>query len=545
VEGFMQASSPRFTRLALVLALLAAPSAARGYGVWIHYVAPSEVLKDFKAAPGLNVPAIRTTMLSGATDADVAQFRTWFYGRTSALKDVGVRSAFLKRYPTQASFDLKAFKEFLMLNPAAEVLGVDSFAAVYRARTPADVAMDPTTPYTPGQQISLENALRMGSVYPDLDRRNQDRLYRTADGKIVLTAKGDTVPFDPMTLNWGNRTGLSSQASAHMALNHQVHSSDPGVLTVAPWNFVVAIGYQTDSVESYAEANAQMYTDLSYVTALGGGSGSDMLSALFAGNAMHYLADVGNPIHDLQVGIKDIYTDATMQYWLGRLKTVFGLLGHTPSRNSIGLDILSNFHTFSEKLFQVELQEAMRLDSAGKKDSISPVMKGVLDKFRTGDPGFRRVLTSDLVSAARKNAYPEYGKLIAAAVIDSSFEDGATIYRLTRQIAVSSLRKAGVRVNFDTIPANRIWEFVRDRNDPAIQAALDTFNIEQGRGLGRVNEALTAWWNAYQGTRLMHADRARVTDWIIARLCVGRLNYLAFADARREDYISTHGGAAR
>jgi hypothetical protein len=155
------------------------------------------------------------------------------------------------------------------------------------------------------------------------------------------------------------------------------------------------------------------------------------------------------------------------------------------------------------------------------------------------------VLTSDLVSAARKNAYPEYGKLIAAAVIDSSFEDGATIYRLTRQIAVSSLRKAGVRVNFDTIPANRIWEFVRDRNDPAIQAALDTFNIEQGRGLGRVNEALTAWWNAYQGTRLMHADRARVTDWIIARLCVGRLNYLAFADARREDYISTHGGAAR
>lgn len=48
----MQASSPRFTRLALILALLAAPSAAVGYGVWIHDVAPSEVLKDFKAAPG-------------------------------------------------------------------------------------------------------------------------------------------------------------------------------------------------------------------------------------------------------------------------------------------------------------------------------------------------------------------------------------------------------------------------------------------------------------------------------------------------------------
>ena len=541
----MPASSSRFARLALVIGLLAAPSAALGYGVWIHYIAPSEVLKDFKTAPGLDVPAIRTTMLSGATDADVARFRTWFYSRAAALKDAGVRAAFLKRYPTPASFDLTTFKEFLMMNPDAKVLGVDSFAAVYRARTPADVAMDPTKPYAPGDKISLESALQMGSVYADIDRRNQDRLFRAADGKVVLTTKGDTVPFDPMTLNWGNLTGLSSQAHAHIGLNHMKHSSDPGVLTVAPWNFVAAIGYPTDSVESYAEANAQIYTDLAYVAALGGGSGSDMMSALFAGNAMHYIADVGNPIHTLQVGIKDIYSDATMQYWLGRFKTVFGLLGHTPSRNSIGLDILTNYHTLSEKLFQAELREAVRLDSAGKKDSISPAMKVALDKFRTGDPGFRRVLTALLINSARKAAYPTYGSLIAGAVIDSGFEDGATIYRLTRTIAVSSLRKAGVRVDFDTIPENRVWEFIRDRSDPAIAAALDTFNLEQGRGLGRVNEAITAWWNAYQGTRLMHTDRARVTDWMVARLIVSRLNYLAYADARRQDYINLHGGLAR
>ena len=541
----MLRSSSRLTRAAFVLALLVAPTAALGYGVWVHYIVPSEILSDFKAAEGLNVPAVRTTTLSGATDANVLQFRTWLYTRASGLKDVGVRAAFLKRYPTPASFDMAAFKEFLMMNPEAKVLGVDSFAAVYRARTPADVATDPTKPYTSGQPITLEAALQMGSVYPDLDRRNQDRLFRTADGKVVLTAKGDTVPFDPMTLNWGNLTGLSSQAAEHMALNHEVHSSDPGVLTITPWNFVAPIGYQTDSVESYAEANAQLYTDLAYITALAGGPGSDMMSALFAGNAMHYIADVGNPIHDLQVGIKDIYTDATMQYWLGRLKTVFGLFGHTPSRNSIGLDILTNYHTLSENLFQAELQDAMRLDSAGKKDSIPPVMRDVLAKLRTGDQGFQRVLTAALVSAARKNAYPEYGKLIAATVIDSSFQDGATIYRLTRQIAVARLHKAGVRVNFDTVPASRIWSYVRDRSDPAIQAALDSFNIYQGRALGRVHEAITAWWNAYQGTRLMHTDRARVTDWIVARLCVGRLNYLSYADARREDYINQHGGPAR
>ena len=35
----MLASSSRLTRLALVFALLAAPSAALGYGIWVHYVA--------------------------------------------------------------------------------------------------------------------------------------------------------------------------------------------------------------------------------------------------------------------------------------------------------------------------------------------------------------------------------------------------------------------------------------------------------------------------------------------------------------------------
>jgi hypothetical protein len=541
----MLVPSSRFARFALVTLFLAVPSALLGYGVWVHYVAPSEVLKGFKAAPGLDVPNIRTTTLRGATDADVAAFRTWFYGRASALKDEGVRHAFLKRYPAPASFDLKALKQFLMINPEARVLGVDSFAAVYRARTPADVAMDPTAPYTSGSSLTLEAALRMGSVYPDLDRRNQDRLFRTPDGKVVLTANGDTVPFDPMTLNWGNRTGLSSQAHAHIGLNHEKHSNDPSVLTVTPWNFVSDFGYATDSVESYAEANAQLYTDLSYLTMLAGNSGSDMLSALHAGAAMHYIADVGNQIHTLQAGIKDFYSAATMQYWLGRLKTVFGLFGHTPSRNSIGVDILTNHHTLSEKLFQAQLREALRLEAAGKKDSISAVMKGVLDKFHNGDDGFRRVLQSLLVTSARKAAYPPYGSLIAGAVIDSGFEDGATIYRLIRTLAVPSLSKAGVRVDFDTIPESRVWEYIRDRNDPVIKATLDTFDIYQGRGLGRVNVALTAWWNAYQGTRLMRTNRASVTDWMIGRLIVSRLNYLAYADARRDDYIKTHGGLAR
>ncbi len=540
----MSAPSSRLARLALVTTLLAAPAAALAYGVWVHAIVPVEVLSRFD--PKL-APAVRTTMVKeGLTDADLARFRLWFYNRAAAIKDSGIHRAFLKRYPNAAAFDAKAFKAFLMMNPEAQVLGVDSFAAVYRSRTPNDVALDPSRPYQPGQRVTIATALEMGSVYPDIDRRNQDRLFRTPDGRVVLTAQGDTVPMDPMTLNWGRLTGLSSQAHAHIGLNHEHHSSDPGVLSMTPWNFVIAIGFPTDSVESYAEQNSQLYTDLSYLAMLSGNSGSEMLSDLYAGNAMHYIADVGNAIHTLQAGIEQFYTDATMQYWLSRFKTVFGLFGKTPSRNSIGLDILTNHHTFSEKLFQVELQQAWRLDSLGKRDSIAPSMRGVLDAMRNGDPMFKRVLDGAVFSNAAKKWYPPYGSLIAGAVIDSSFQDGATIYRLTREIAVPRLHKLGVAIDFDTIPDAKVWDYLRDRSDPKIRAALDTFNIYQGKAMARVHDALTSWWDRYIITgRTTPNLRSRLADGLIERVVVNQLNYLNAADARRQEYIDAHGGLKR
>ena len=540
----MSAPSSRFARLALVTALLAVPAAALAYGVWVHAVVTTEVISRFD--PKL-APAIKTTMVKeGLTDADLARFRLWFYGRAAAIKDTTIHRAFIKRYPNAAAFDATAFKVFLMLNPEAQVLGVDSFAAVYRSRRPNDVALDPTRAYQPGQRVTIATALEMGAVYPDIDRRNQDRLYRTPDGRVALTARGDTVPMDPMTLNWGRLTGLSSQAHAHIGLNHEHHSSDPSVLSMTPWNFVIAIGFPTDSVESYAEQNAQLYTDLSYLAMLSGGSGSEMLSDLYAGNAMHYVEDVGNAIHTLQAGVEQFYADATMQYWLSRFKTVFGLFGSTPSRNSIGLDILTNHHTFSEKLFQVELQQAWRLDSLGKRDSISASMRGVLDAMRNGDPMFKRVLDGAVFSNAAKKWYPPFGSLIAGAVIDSSYQDGATIYRLTREIAVSRLHKLGVAIDFDTIPDAKVWDFMQDRSDPKIRAALDTFNIYQGKAMARVHDALTSWWDRYVITgRTTPSLRSRLADGLIERLVVNQLNYLNAADARRQEFVEAHGGLKR
>jgi len=538
----MSASTSRFARLALATLLLAVPAAALAYGIWIHAILPGEVLS--RLDPKIVLPVKTTLVKSGVTDGDLVAFRLWFYNRAVQVKDSGIHQAFIKRYPTAAAFDAKAFKAFLMMNPEAQVLGVDPFAAVYRARSRSDVAEDPTTPYQPGQKVTVAAALEMGSVYADIDRRNQDRLFRTPDGRVVLTAQGDTVPMDPMTLNWGRLTGLSSQAHAHIGLNHEHHSSDPSTLSVTPWNFVVAVGFPTDSVESYAEQNAQMYTDLAYLAMLSGVSGADMLGDLYAGNAMHYIADVGNPIHTLQAGIEQFYSDATMQYWMHRLKTVFGLFGPTPSRNSIGIDILTNHHTFSEKLFQVELQQAWRLDSLGKRDSIPASMRGAIDGLRNGDPQFKQVLDGVVLSNAHKYWYPPFGSLIAGTLIDSSYQDGATIYRLTREIAAPQLHKLGVAIDFDTIPDAKVWDFMQDRSDPKIRAALDTFNLYQGVALGRVHDAITSWWDRYLTTDRQTAakDRPALIDGLLKRVLREQLNYLNHADARRQDFIDAHGG---
>src|SRR3990172_5471621 len=75
-----------------------------------------------------------------------------------ALPATALRHAFLRRYPTAAAFDARAFKEFFLMNGAAHVLGVDSFDAVYLEMKPQDRALDPHPPYAAGPRIPLMTA---------------------------------------------------------------------------------------------------------------------------------------------------------------------------------------------------------------------------------------------------------------------------------------------------------------------------------------------------------------------------------------------------
>ena len=134
-------------RAAAVAALILVPSVALGYGALIHNLVVTKGLADAKSLS--NTP-VKSTTLPGVRVADVDRFRLWFYDQAKALPDTAARNGFVRRYPTAAAFDARAFKEFLMMNGNARVLGVDPFAAVYAARTPANARQDPYPQYSEG-----------------------------------------------------------------------------------------------------------------------------------------------------------------------------------------------------------------------------------------------------------------------------------------------------------------------------------------------------------------------------------------------------------
>ena len=468
----------RRRKLAMALALSAlAPALLLAYGTALHDLFPRAALVGLERATG---PVSLADTLPGITDADLSGFRRWLYDRAAALPETALVRRFRGRYPTVAAFDERAFREFLMMDGADRVLGVDSFSAVYGHLLPADRAMDPHPPYVPGRRIALLAALQLGSIYPDLDRRNQNRFARSADGRILLTPSGDTVPFDPMSLNMGKLTGLSSQAHAHYVLGRGPKSSDPATLKTRPWDFAVATGFP-GPVDTYAPDNAQLYTDLALLATLAGRPPWRTLGALWAGNAFHYVADCGNAVHTVQVGTYDIFVDATVQSWLRRFTSLFGLLGHAPSRNVIGIDILTSLHTGSERIFQMELLDAVRATGTGDTAALPAGMDRVLAALRSGDDSLRRVLSDTLGRLAAATSVPDFGRAIADVVADANVRDGAEVYRITRDIVDLRLRRGRVALDFDTVSDASAWQWIAaDR-----RTGLANFNTVHARGVAR------------------------------------------------------------
>jgi len=533
-------TSRSLKRVAAFAALLLVPSIAVGYGVLVHNLLPTRALADLRS---LASTPVKSTTLTGVRTADIDRFRLWLYNQARTLPDTAVRNGFLRRFPAVGSFSAAAFKEFLMMNGTAAVLGFDAFPAVYQGRSAAKARLDPYPQYIEGASLPLGTALAMGSLWVDFDRRNADRLFRGPDGAVRLTATGDTIPWDPMTLNMGALTGYTSQNHAHFGLNHLPKSSDEGVLRSAPYNYVLAYGFP-GPVETYAEQNAQVYTDLSLLALLEAGSGMQALSSLYAGAALHYLADVANPVHTLQGITPGVVNDVTLARLLRQIKAGFGLWGVVPTREALAHDIATNLHNMSEKLFQAELADALSQTAQGNTSAVPASLQGAADALAKGDTVAAVSFHALVNNAISENRSPEFGRLLAAAIIDEGYEDGSEVLRFTRAMANNDIRRATQVVNFDTIPDTRIWSFVASRNSANSQRALRRFNELQVKALARANEGVVAWWYAYG----LVADppaarRTEQRNTVLTRLVRNQLAYLTAAEGRRERWIGSHGGA--
>ena len=186
-------------RLAICIALVAPSSLA--YNEAVHAFITRRALPDASRV----VPP---------TQADLDAFRNLFWRRASG------HAAFFRRYPKPEAFTAWEFKQFLMLDPAARVHGLDA--------TPDDV------PLTRG------DLLERASRWPDDDERNRHRYVRDPrTHEIVRGTDGEPLPYDPGTLDFGSLTGTSSQGHAHYGLVEGPLSDDPAVLKKEPWRFAI------------------------------------------------------------------------------------------------------------------------------------------------------------------------------------------------------------------------------------------------------------------------------------------------------------------
>ncbi len=482
------------------LLLLCIPGFAPGYPVAIHRRLPDVLIPERSLQAMAAMPP----------HARLDRFRRHFYD-LAASSDLGRR--FLQRYPTPADFTAQSFKEFLGMSAVHPALGFDSDRALDGADTRRGYA-----PVLPGQERSLLDWIRLGSVLPDLDRWNQDRWWAPG-GKIRSAANGDRVPFDPVVLNMGGVDGLVGQAHAHYALNRNPKSDSPAVLKSRPGDFAIRAGFPQAPVLTFGPERAQAYTDLALIAYH---SGETALAAIFAGNGFHYLADAANQIHTLQVGIYDFFRDATIEAWKQRLLTLGGLLGPAKERNQIGVDMLTNHHTWSEEMFRVGYEMA----AAGKPVHAS--FSRTDDVFAT-DPAC--VEAWNRLSRHDAALLPMIDVLIAAGN-----KEGPEVYALVRNLTSSKLREAGVRIDFDGQPDSVVLGHLKPGADSRMLARF--FELERS-GTRRAATVIALWWqNRFPGDK-------KELPAILARLLKQQLDELDAADARRASWIALHGGAGK
>lgn len=486
----------------LGLSLGVAPVAAHAYAEDVHYqlalrALGQTVLAEPAATPSLAVTAaIRT-----AIDAHARQSPTF-------------QAEWIKRYPSPGDFDDWAFKHFLLFSPSSRVFGIDR--------------LDERT--VGGSR--LLDMVAQATRHPDEDWRNRDRLAYSPQRVELKDLSGGRVPVDPAILNMGKLGYLSSQAHAHYGLAPLEFSPDADVLKTEPRRFARKAGYERAPIITLAAEMAQIHLDVAMLAAHSDAPGAKEMAWLYAGAGMHYLEDIGNQIHTVQVGCYDFFQDAFFERLKLGILTGGGYVRPMRSLASLGIDILTNHHVLSEHLTEKRMQGA--LSGGADEDS-----KRLLTAPTQEDAEFSAQLDKALASLGPNPERGEFALLITRALIEISSHEGDDVYLATRSIA-------------DPILRTRFGHYDETRDDPdrALiprsqqneQSYRDFFSLQE-RAFRRVGTALRRWvalQNRGMGTAsqpISAEERAVVRAVALERLIQRQLHFLQQQELRLADYL--------
>ncbi|MEW5854247.1 MAG: hypothetical protein AB2A00_36070 [Myxococcota bacterium] len=488
---------------ALLVALLPSPAAA--YHEQIHELFPERALAG--------EPALKSEQLNAVTEEELAAFRRYVDGLFRAHPDEKVRAEYVRRWPTPESFDSVAFKTLLGLNERRALNGFDK------------------TEGLPGTALQ---AIQKGSSQPDSDWRNRERLAHGPDGQPLKLVDGREVPLDPLVLNMGNATGLSSQAHAHYGLADVQLSSDADVLKTDPRRFALAAGWPAGPVRTFAREYGQAHYDLAVLAMLSGTPSGRALSRLFFGQSLHYLGDVGNQIHTVQVGFYDFFFTAKMETWGHSLKTLGGYLGELRPFTKVGIDILTNHHVVSEELNHKRLREAL----AGKP--VPEPIQAALAALGQDDAQFKSDLEMALARMVAKEK-PEAGgrlpiaTLIIGRLIDFSSREGGEVYRHMAGAMHPRMSRYGVTYDPEKEDPDTV---LGDLSDPTVKAHLESLYWLQAKAFARVGGAIRLLYARLQKDVEVAEDKRMATAQTFANsLLRERLAELKGQEERLAAYL--------
>lgn len=527
------------------------------FGVWIAPAAAynSEIHKDLYDLAFPDASAVENPVVPPSLEA-LNGFRQFVF--ELAVAD----PSFRERWPRREDFSAYAFKEFLVLNPLRQVVGIDSVP--------------------PKRGTDRRTVVREASVDPDTDRRNQDRLHLLPDGTVALDSLGRAVPADPRTVWFGPLVGAGSQFDAHGATLRDGVKGQWMITTLGrPHQYArpkVALGSVPEFSESYA--------GLAMIARLWGGEGAEWLALTFAGHSLHGIEDLGNQIHTTQIGSHRFYLDTLWAYVstrfrpltrvsegemrrfgpperltvaelndaLERLRTPESIdprvrfaLGLEPTGNpdlkALATRILGSHHRLLEAYMQEQYLESRDAIRAGALDRAKPAVVELIAAAKAGDADFRAHTESALDVAGLGRTPPgstPFALILAEQVLERSAPEAAPLYESIRAIAIAPLRQAR-EVYLDGQPPLEFIEpeYTGENEDNRYTRRLWELNAAS---FARVVTAVRLWFEVFDsetsGVAPGSPEAAARARRVALRLASAQLAAIRRAEERRAAYLS-------